>query len=279
MVIPTGDDFDIEIVYDVETIDPNLAGYVSDGKTQGNSFECRVRKSVTFGGESALANGKHYTLNLHLGMNSVKLDANVSDWQEAEAKAEPDLPLNVPAYVAATDASDVTVDLLATATKYEFAMTGLYGGETVTAPAPVAAPFSAPTANAANTSGVAIQSVTIAPNTTIKDKAGVSMTWTGTSSGRKVMLNFVQKAHVIGLGAGTLSAGGTISLTSTADGIDWSIVNITIKKNGVTLAASTDYTYSNGVITLNTAAVVGDTYEVTASGGNAPSETITVRCE
>ncbi|MCR4918683.1 MAG: hypothetical protein K5928_02555 [Prevotella sp.] len=91
MVIPTGDDFDIEIVYDVETIDPNLAGYVSDGKTQGNSFECRVRKSVTFGGESALANGKHYTLNLHLGMNSVKFDATVEEWPE-----EADVEIHVP---------------------------------------------------------------------------------------------------------------------------------------------------------------------------------------
>ena len=281
MVIPTGDDFDIEIVYDVETIDPNLAGYVSDGKTQGNSIENRVRKAVTFGGVAALENGKHYTINLHLGMNSVKLDANVSDWQEAEAQAEPDLPLNVPAY-AAQEASTTPVpnrvELTATTTKYEFAITGLYGGETVTTQGDNTV-FTDPTTNAANTSGVALQSVTIAPNTKIEDQDAVGMRWTGASSGRFVSFHFVQRAHVIGLGANALTANGDITLSSTAADIDWSLVTLAIKKNGVTLAQGTDYTVANNVVTLTTAAVVGDTYTITATGGDAPEETITVKCE
>ena len=279
MVIPTGDDFDIEIVYDVETIDPNLATYVSDGKTQGNSIENRIRKSVVFGTKAALENGKHYTLNLHLGMNSVKLDASVSDWQEAP-QAEVDLPLNVPAYVAADAATAQlnTVELLATAEIYEFAMTGLYGGETVIAPA-TSGNFTAATANAANTSGVALQSVTITPNNTIEDQTAVEMSWKGSSSNKVVTLAFVQKAHVIGLGADALAAGPTLKLTSTASAIDWSLVTLTIQKNGVDLAEGTDFTVSGATVTLTTAAVEGDTYAITATGGNAPEETITVKCK
>ena len=85
MVIPNGDDFTVEIVYDVETLDPNLANYVSDNKTKGSSIENRISKPVTFSGASTLENGKKYTLNLHLGMNSVKLDAEVSPWVDADA--------------------------------------------------------------------------------------------------------------------------------------------------------------------------------------------------
>ncbi len=277
MVIPTGDDFDIEIVYDVETIDGQLASYVSDGKTQGNSIENRIRKAVTFGTKAVLENGKHYTVNLHLGMNSVKLDAAVSDWQDAP-QAETDLPLNVPAYAAASNPTPVIVDLAATTTKYEFAMTGLYGGETVTAPV-AEGHFTPVTPNAANTSGVALQSVTIAPNTTIKDLDPVSMTWTGASSANKVKLSLVQKAHVIGLGANNLTAGTTVTLTSTAAGIDWSLVDLTILKNGVQLQEGTDYSVADNVISLTTAAVVGDTYAITAVGGDAPKETITVKCQ
>ena len=281
MVIPTGDDFDIEIVYDVETIDPNLAGYVSDGKTQGNSIENRVRKAVTFGGAAALENGKHYTLNLHLGMNSVKLDANVSDWQEAESQAEPDLPANVPAYAAqAADATPAAnrVELTAETTKYEFAITGLYGGETV-AVRGANDVFTDPTTNAANASGVALQSVTIVPNTNIEDQTAVGMRWTGASSGKFVSFHFVQKAHVIGLGADALAPNGNITLTSTATGIDWTIVTLTVKKNGVELTQGTDYTVADNVITLTTAAVAGDIFTITATGGDAPEETITVKCE
>lgn len=280
MVIPTGDDFDIEIVYDVETIDPNLAGYVSDGKTLGNSFECRIRKTVTFGTEAVLENGKHYTLNLHLGMNSVKLDAAVTDWQDAP-QAEGDLPLNVPAYAAQAKGSAPEpnrIDLTATTTKYEFAITGLYGGETMTV-STATGNISDPTTQAANANGVALQSVTIAPNTKIIDQDAVGMRWTGASSGRFASFHFVQKAHVIGLGANDLAAGTTITLTSTAAGIDWSLITLAIKKNGVDLEEGVDFTVANNVVILTTAAVVNDTYAITANGGDAPEETITVKCK
>ena len=94
MVIPNGDEFTVEIVYDVETLDPNLANYVSDNKTKGSSIENRISKTVTFGSATTLENGKKYTLKLHLGMNSVKLDAAVSDWDNSSAAQEVKLPSN-----------------------------------------------------------------------------------------------------------------------------------------------------------------------------------------
>jgi uncharacterized protein YjdB len=152
------------------------------------------------------------------------------------------------------------------------------GGETVTAPA-TSGNFTAATANAANTSGVALQSVTITPNNTIEDQTAVEMSWKGSSSNKVVSLAFVQKAHVIGLGADALAAGTTLKLTSTASAIDWNLVTLTIQKNGVDLAEGTDFTVSGATVTLTTAAVEGDTYAITATGGNAPEETITVKCK
>ncbi|MBR1800447.1 MAG: fimbrillin family protein [Bacteroidaceae bacterium] len=93
MVIPTEDDVEVEIVYDVETIDKNLANYVSDGRTNGSTIENRISKTVTFAGSSQMVNGKHYTLNLHLGMNSVKLEAAVTDWEDV-AEEDVELPAN-----------------------------------------------------------------------------------------------------------------------------------------------------------------------------------------
>lgn len=79
-VIPTSEDVNVTIVYDVETADANLAKYLSDGKTPGSSIENKISKENVFGATVKLENGKAYTLHIHLGMNSVKLDAVVSDW-------------------------------------------------------------------------------------------------------------------------------------------------------------------------------------------------------
>ena len=94
MVIPTEDEVEVVIVYDVETIDKNLANYVSDGKTNGSTIENRISKKVIFGSDTQMTNGKHYTLNLHLGMNSVKLDAVVTDWVDI-TEVDVTLPANL----------------------------------------------------------------------------------------------------------------------------------------------------------------------------------------
>ena len=83
-VIPTGETMSVTIVYDIETASENLSSYLSDGSTHGVSVENRITKTVEFNG-GGLESGKRYTLMLHLGMNSVKFDANVSDWQSGSS--------------------------------------------------------------------------------------------------------------------------------------------------------------------------------------------------
>ena len=89
-VIPTGDDMTVTIVYDIETKDANLAGTVSDLETAGVSIENRITKTITVTGSDPsqalkLEAGKKYTIKLHLGMSQVEFDAEVSDWDDANA--------------------------------------------------------------------------------------------------------------------------------------------------------------------------------------------------
>lgn len=85
MVIPTpGVPVSVTIVYDVETQDHRLAGFLSDGKTHGSNVENKITKSInlTDGTNMILASGKKYVLNLHLGLTSVKFDAVVAGWDD-----------------------------------------------------------------------------------------------------------------------------------------------------------------------------------------------------
>ncbi len=91
-VIPTGESMTVTIVYDVETLNPHLPGYISDGVQHGVSVENKITKAVDFSG-GGLQCGKKYTLKLHLGMNSVKFDASVDPWQDG-AEAQGWLPAN-----------------------------------------------------------------------------------------------------------------------------------------------------------------------------------------
>ena len=88
-VIPNGDPISITIVYDVETQDKNLAGYLSDGVTHGSTIENTITKKL----EVTMAAGKAYKITLHLGMTSVKVEATVEDWATG-ADSWVDLPLN-----------------------------------------------------------------------------------------------------------------------------------------------------------------------------------------
>ena len=88
-MIPTGEKVKVTIVYDVETED-NLSDYLSDGTTHGRSIENKITKQITVGGEPLVFEaGKSYTLKLHLGMNSVKFDADVKDWEDAYVPPTP----------------------------------------------------------------------------------------------------------------------------------------------------------------------------------------------
>ena len=143
MLIPTGEDMEIEIVYDVETEDENLSTKLSDGKTPGSSIENRIKKTISFSDnnlEGGLQSGKHYTVNLHLGMNSVKFDvAEVAEWVDDATQIDVDLPSNGGASVGAvanvvnqplTAFTPVALD--ASAQNYSFSVTGLKAGEALT---------------------------------------------------------------------------------------------------------------------------------------------------
>ncbi|MBP3757698.1 MAG: hypothetical protein J6I61_10515 [Prevotella sp.] len=77
-----GEALTVTIVYDVETSDPKLNSKLSDG-TSGSSVENRITKEVTFNGKG-LQSGYKHVLKLHLGLNSVKFDTEVVDWQPEE---------------------------------------------------------------------------------------------------------------------------------------------------------------------------------------------------
>ena len=95
-VIPTGDAVKVTIAYDVETYDPNLSPYLSDGKIHGSTISNVITKDIKVSDEDMiLENGKKYTIKLHLGLNSVKFDANVTGWTAGTtADPEPSLPAN-----------------------------------------------------------------------------------------------------------------------------------------------------------------------------------------
>jgi len=93
-VIPTGEKMTVTIVYDVETENEDLTTYLSDGTTKGSSIENKITKDITWSEAGGLKSGKKYNLQLHLGMNSVKFNADVSGWDPTAITGEEWLPEN-----------------------------------------------------------------------------------------------------------------------------------------------------------------------------------------
>lgn len=88
-VIPNNDELKVTIAYDVETYDPKLvANYLSDARTHGSSIENVITATTSL----TLAAGKMYTINLHLGMTSVKATATVSEWPAVGESANVEVP-------------------------------------------------------------------------------------------------------------------------------------------------------------------------------------------
>lgn len=87
MVIPTGEtDITVKITYYVQTLDGKLA---ASGSVDGSRVENVISKTIKVN----LENNKAYNLKLILGLTSVKLDAEVADWQ-VDGSAEVNLPQN-----------------------------------------------------------------------------------------------------------------------------------------------------------------------------------------
>ena len=291
-VIPTGEDVAVTIVYDVETVDKNLATYVSDGKTPGSSIENTISKTINFGGAKSFENGKKYTLKLHLGLNSVKFDADVTDWEDA-GSSDTWLPSNAPKYIASTSASAQTVTVAADATTYAFTIAGMDGGEVITATAAAntvvngssgTSNVTAVSGTSAGANGEVSASMTITENTTFFNAVSAANSWVGTSV-KQVIIDLIQLPHALGLGVSGTSGSVDLTLTKTAIGSEWSAVtddaaHIRVWKNGVELTKATgtpadgQFKFdTSGKITLGTAAATGETYKVYIQAGDADAET------
>ena len=279
-VIPTGDPVKVTIVYDIETEDGGLATYVSDGQTAGSSIENVISKTITFGEKTKLENGKAYTLKLHLGMNSVKFDASVTDW-EIQAANDIDLPANVPAYAVSTTPHVISVP--ADAATYSYAITGLKP-ETALIISSASDNINSITATStkSNASGIAIITVDLKENKLVTSHPLPDITCSdGTNT---ATIKITQNPHVLGLSASAFALGTRTITLATTGTVNWSsdIVNsedFIVTRNGITLSRTGDYDYgtSDGTITLTATQELGDVFTITVKAGEAAAETINVR--
>ena len=301
-MIPTGEAMTVTIVYDVETTSPDLTTYISDGTTHGSSIENRISKTITWSSGTGLQSGKKYNLALHLGMNSVKFDAEVGDWDNEAINGNAWLPSNVATFAAgAIGSTEADVTIPAATTSYTFGVKGLDATETLTTTfaAPVTAAATTDgdaTADKSNAQGGALTEATITANTTTVKVATGNVKVTGAS--KEVQVNITQAPAALGLSVGAVANAATsISLTKTSTN-DWDAqstdatpvdASYVVKKNGVTLtkvnaapaADSDEYKLdftdgNNATITLGTAAATSDVFVITIKTGDAPAETKSV---
>jgi hypothetical protein len=89
-VIPTNSPVSVTMLYDVQTADPKLGKYLSDGKTTGSRVWNELSQQLE---GLRLVAGKAYTIKIVVGMESVKVTAEIADWGE-EYNKEVFLPGN-----------------------------------------------------------------------------------------------------------------------------------------------------------------------------------------
>ena len=128
MVIPTpGVPMSVTIVYDVETEDSRLAGLLSDGVTHGSSVENKITKNITTTqGNMILSAGKKYVVKLHLGLTSVKFDAEVANWDNTTYEGSGYLPENT------TSLGTVTITDGSSSSSAPISSLAMWMGETMT---------------------------------------------------------------------------------------------------------------------------------------------------
>ena len=296
LVIPANEQLKVTIVYDVETADPSLPSYLSDGKTKGSTVENRITKSIFLSGTTPLKleSDKKYNISLHLGMTSVKFDAEVADWTDPAVDADPTwLPENGGEVTAAgTNTESYTkasVTIAADATSFTFTVKGLDASEAV------ANTYDGVTGE---TSGSATDGKYVATasfsgaNNTTKNKVGKA-TVVGGTSGKGVIYTITQEAHELGLSttSASMDVDGVYARTtgyydfvlkSTATGIDWSLATVTVKEGSTQLNPGSDYTWDSSSKTLTftgaqPASSGSRTFEVTVKAGDAAAETIKVK--
>lgn len=300
MVIPNGDEITVTIVYDIETVDPNLATKLSDGATKGSSIENRITKTITFKGDvNYMEAGKKYMIKLHLGLNSVKFDAEVDEWDTPSIKGETWLPDNVVSYQA-PGVYNYQVDATATTNK-AFKLTGFAPKESVSNVAASPADYTAAslTANANGEVSIAASAITITKNTKVLNvTTDNAVTFTGNVSGKQVALNLVQAAAQPDGGQSTLTFDGEKGTFALIDASNTGLIGdiwqgntrnvqiISATRNGVpmtelneneTVSTTTQFKVhaSEKAIVLSAAPAAGEVFIFTIKAGD--SEAITIK--
>jgi hypothetical protein len=273
-VIPTGEQMDVTIIYDVETIDANLPGYLADGATHGSSVENRIYKENVFTGN--IDAGKAYQLKLHLGMTSVKFDAEVIDWEDA-GNEDVDLPHNTRSVyltpsATTVDAAGGNVTLaaqLGDGTSVSLSNNAYEG--TVTTKT-TTTPLTAGTLTGSN--------FAVSPNDKVYKKLYniklTNVSYDGaTYATNSVSITQAPKELAFNLGSTTITALATSSINLSAANTggtvdDWNAdANITITVNGTQLVKGTDFTVTSaGVVNLTNPATAG-IWVITIQAGDA----------
>jgi hypothetical protein len=95
-VIPSGEQLDIQIAYDVETIDENLYSLLSDNINHGSNIENIIYKTNVLSGKTmpTIEAGYTYTIKIIVGLESVKFDVEVTPWDETTPDSQIGLPEN-----------------------------------------------------------------------------------------------------------------------------------------------------------------------------------------
>lgn len=308
-VIPTGEKVDVEIVYDIETIDDKLPVYLSDGETHGSSVENRILKQSVF---TKLESGKSYVLNLKLGMKDVKFNAQVIEAWEADTQDDVYLPFNMPSY-AFTTAAGSTLEIPGAATSFDFAVTSLKSGEGITSVTSTlpgsltikkGAAFNTDDGKASAGGNAYINVSGVTANTTIKNITTANVTVDPAITDGTFVLNVTQKAEALGLTKPselTATTSYTLRRKAGSSYEAWSLENtdcpaleaypgttspgnnyIRVWINNTEFAFSEttpndnefNFTSSTGTITFKTAPAVGAEIKVTIKAGDVPEETI-----
>jgi hypothetical protein len=93
-VIPTSSPVKISMLYDIETADKRVGKYLSDGTTTGVRIANEISKNLD---GLKFEAGKAYNIKIVVGLESVKVTAEVVDWPEAGQIVDVDMPYNLSA--------------------------------------------------------------------------------------------------------------------------------------------------------------------------------------
>jgi hypothetical protein len=294
LVIPTQEDMKITIVYDVETADATLSGYLSDGKTRGSTIENAITQEIKLGDGKAmtLESGKKYTVRLHLGLTSVKFDAEVTNWVDAD-EADVDLPINAVSTIAKGGTLKETVP--ASTTSYSYIISGNTESSQLYFVSGtgnyVASSYSVTYQNGGSqvgSDGLGTITVGLNENTTVNKVTSVI---TVANSGNTIT-EITQLPHPLGLSLAWASGANADKLivpTSTATGVTWTSATVVevkkitsagvetpLDKVGNSSPSGNEFFVGVNGILLGTGAATGDKYEVTIKVGDADAETKTL---